>query len=287
MKTANYKLADLRKEPHFSYSALNCFLNICQLQYYFRYIEKLQSEQVSVALPFGSAFHSALSEQAQAAKQGKLLTAQELTDAFATYFKAALASNEKVIFKKDETADDLILLAGRMLDSVTLEWCDYWNIEAVALPFRIDFPDSELPLIGELDMVISQNTPFDAQETNYCIVDFKTAARMWPDGKADRDLQATVFTYAFEKLYGQKADFRFDIITKTKNLAVKRFHTRRSEDNFARLERIVSEVNKAVKAGVFLPNETSFACASCPYASSCASWHCNKPINKTRKEAAA
>jgi len=71
MVKANFTLEQLRAAPHLSYSALNTYLNICQLQYYFRYIAKLEPEQTPVALPFGSAFHAALSEQAQAAKQAK------------------------------------------------------------------------------------------------------------------------------------------------------------------------------------------------------------------------
>ena len=59
-------LAQLKEQPHYSYSALNTYINTCQLLYYYRYIEKAEAERTPVVLPFGSAFHSVLSELAAA-----------------------------------------------------------------------------------------------------------------------------------------------------------------------------------------------------------------------------
>ena len=42
MKLPSYTLEQLREAPHLSYSALNTYLNICQLQYFFRYVEKIE-----------------------------------------------------------------------------------------------------------------------------------------------------------------------------------------------------------------------------------------------------
>ncbi|UKI33096.1 MAG: PD-(D/E)XK nuclease family protein [Lentisphaeria bacterium] len=55
---------ELRQEPHWSYSALNTYLNVCQLQYFYRYVEQPEIERTSVCLPFGKAFHAALTAQA-------------------------------------------------------------------------------------------------------------------------------------------------------------------------------------------------------------------------------
>lgn len=287
MHHPTHTLEQLRQEPHLSYSALNTYLNICQLQYYFRYIEKAESERTSVALPFGTAFHSALSEQAQAAKQGNLMSAEQLKDVFVTYFRANCAGINRVIYKKDSTEDDLIATAGLMLETVTREWCDYWNIEAVALPFRIEIPGVSRPLIGEIDMVVNETLPFNDEPATACLVDFKTAARMWPDHKADRDLQATVFVYAYEQLTGQRPTFRFDVITKAKKPAVQHFYTIRVPDDYLRLEKLVRTADHAIRAGVFLPNETSFACSDCPYAGHCRAWHCQSKSTASGKEVAA
>ena len=44
---------ELRQKPHWSYSALNTYLNVCQLQYFYRYVEQPEIERTSVCLPFG------------------------------------------------------------------------------------------------------------------------------------------------------------------------------------------------------------------------------------------
>jgi hypothetical protein len=55
--------------------------------------------------------------------------------------------------------------------------------------------------------------------------DFKTAARMWPDDKADKGLAGNVFSYALRRCMASPT-FRFDVITKTKKPAVKSTSTR-------------------------------------------------------------
>ena len=273
-------LAQLKEQPHYSYSALNTYINTCQLLYYYRYIEKAEAERTPVALPFGSAFHCVLSEQAQAAKTGKLMTAEEMTEAFATYFQANCKDAANIAFKRDENIDDQIATAKRMFEVVNREWIDYWNIESVAEPFKVEMPGLSKPLIGELDMVVSVQTPFDSESDKMAdsIVDFKTAARMWSDDRPAKDLQATVFSYAFEKVHGRRpVSFRFDVVTKTKTPAVKHLYTSRDDGHYQRLEKLFLTADRGIQAGVFLPNESSYACVDCPYADRCSGWHLQAP----------
>ena len=125
-------------------------------------------------------------------------------------------------------------------------------------------------------MVITEQTPFDEENEKSLdtIVDFKTAARMWSDDRPARDLQASVFCYAFEKIHGSRPAFRFDVVTKAKTPAVRHFHTSRDEDSHRRLEKLLVTADKGIRAGVFLPSESSFACADCPFAGQCSKWHC-------------
>ena len=281
-------LAQLKEQPHYSYTALNTYINTCQLLYYYRYVEKAEAERTPVALPFGSAFHCVLSEQAQAAKTGKLLTAEQMTDAFATYFQANCKDAANIVFKRDENIEDQIATAKRMFEVMNKEWIDYWNIQSVAEPFKVEIPGLSKPLIGELDMVISEQTPFDDEngKGSDTIVDFKTAARMWSDDRAEKDLQATVFSYAFEKVHQRRPSFRFDVVTKAKTPTVRHFHTSRDDDSYRRMEKLFLMADKGIQAGVFMPNESSFACSDCPYADHCSGWHCN-PAKPGDNETAA
>ena len=78
---------ELRTEPHWSYSALNTYLNVCQRQYFFHYVEQAEVEQTSVCFPFGKAFHAALTAQAWECLMGNSLTHQESVELFAGAFK--------------------------------------------------------------------------------------------------------------------------------------------------------------------------------------------------------
>ena len=49
-------IQELRQEPHWSYSSFHTYLSVCQLQWFFRYVEKAEMEQVSACLLFGKAF---------------------------------------------------------------------------------------------------------------------------------------------------------------------------------------------------------------------------------------
>ena len=263
-------------EPHHSYTSLNVFLNVCQLQYFYRYIEKLPAERTAVALPFGTAIHQALSRQAQAAKEGRLLPAKDLLEAFEVFFKANCDASENLVFRREETYDDQIDLASRMFETVTKEWVDYYNIKSVAEPFRLEIPGVSLPIVGELDMVVTETTPFDEgdDQPHPVVVDFKTAARSWTDSQPHKALQATVYSYGYREKHGVTPSFRYDVLTKMKTPRVQHLRTVRDADSFARLEKLVTVADKAIQTGIFLPNETSYGCVDCPYAGACAGWHC-------------
>jgi len=269
-------LAALKERPHYSYSAINTYLNICQLQYYYRYEERREAEQTPVALPFGSAFHAAMSEQAQAARDGRLVDADDLRDVFATYFKANVADSPNVILKEGDTIDSLIDLAAKMLAAANAEWPDFHQtIDDVAVPFIFGMEGLSKPVIGEYDLLIREPTPFDdADAPTVTIVDWKTSARLWAEDRADRELQATIYIAAFQTTHGITPDFRYDVVTKARQPKVARFHTARSDAQIARMKRLLLEADRAIQAGVFLPSETSFSCTDCPYAGACSKWHC-------------
>ena len=257
---------ELRQEPHWSYSALNTYLNICQAQFMYRYVDQAEVERTSVCFPFGKAFHSALTAQAWECMMGGSLTRDEIVDRFEEAFKIETEATPNLIYKEGENFDTVIDLAVKMLDAALANWSDYYTIKGVAQAFRIDIPGLDKPLIGEFDLIVQ-----DGRDA--CIVDWKTSASRWPAGKADRDLQATVFSYAYEKQNGTAPLFRFDVITKTKNPGCESHYTSRGFHDFRRFEALANRAQDAINKGVFLPNETSFACNECPYRDRCRQWH--------------
>ncbi len=259
-------ISELRKHPHWSYSALNTYLNVCQLQYYFRYIEQAEVEQTSACFAFGRAFHFAMSNLADIGNIGSAFSVDELMDFFEQHFYSELQSTPNVKFKRNEDEDFLMELARKMLAVSLDNWHEYYNVKSVSETFSIDVPFLDKPLIGEFDLVVS-----DGSES--CIVDWKTSATRWATGKADRDLQATVFSYAYLKKHGELPTFRFDVVTKTKSPTYDFHFTERNEDDFQRFIYLAQKVQESINKGVFLPSETCYSCSSCAYANRCKSIH--------------
>ena len=93
---------ELRKEPHWSFSALNTYLNVCQLQYFYRYVEQAQAERTSACFPFGRAFHAALTAQAWECVMGNSLTREEIIGIFAEQFKVEVEAAPNLLYKQGE-----------------------------------------------------------------------------------------------------------------------------------------------------------------------------------------
>jgi len=153
-----------------------------------------------------------------------------------------------------------------MLDVAMSEWPDDYTVKSVAESFSVEVPGLSKPLIGEFDLVVT-----DGGDETIC--DWKTASMKWPNSKADRDLQATVFCYAYRQLHGRMPMFRFDVFTKAKAPAHHQFYTYRNQDDFDRFVYLAGQIENAVNSGIFLPVENCMNCAECAYGSRCKAAH--------------
>ena len=256
------QIETMRETPHWSYSAFNTYLT-CPMRYYFRYIEHAEVERTNVSIPFGRAFHAVLSDRA---RKGSSYTVEDAKEDFAVYFRGETEVSENLTYKADEDYWFWNQRGCDMLDVAMSEWPDDYTVKSVAEAFSVDVPGLSKPLVGEFDLV----TVDGGDET---ICDWKTASMKWPNGKADRDLQATVFTYAYQQKYGTNPVFRFDVFTKAQKPAHHQFYTLRSHDDFERFVYLAGKIEKAVNTGIFLPIESCMNCAECAYGSHCKALH--------------
>jgi len=272
MKTLS--LNELRKKPHWSFSSLNTFLNVCSLQWAFRYMYRVEPEFTPAALLFGSVFHKALAYAYTSIKGGERAAVENVTGLFGDllHYECRHCENE-IRFGEGEGADVLRHRGGRMLRTFLAAVDSAERVLEVSLPFRVTLEDAEgrtldKPLIGEYDLLVE-----DAGGP--VIVDWKTAARRWPGTKADTDLQPTCYLYAWQRTRGnaRTVRFRFDVVMKTKSPAVEQHITKRDADRFRRFVEIVKVVERMVQAEAFVPNDQGWACGSCPYGQACRAWH--------------
>ena len=256
------EIESIRETPHWSYSAFQTYLT-CPMRYYFRYIEHAEVERTSVNMPFGRAIHAVLSERA---RKGSCYTIEDAKENFLSHFRNEIEVSENLTYKPEE---DFIFWNQRgndMLEVALAEWSDDYMVKNVAEAFSVDVPGLSKPLVGEYDIVV-----VDGGDETIC--DWKTASVKWSAGKADRDLQATTFSYAYQKTYGVNPLFRFDVFTKAKSPVHQQLYTHRNQDDFDRFVYLTGKIESAINAGIFLPIESCMNCSECAYGCRCRSTH--------------
>ncbi len=266
-------LAEYRKRPHHSFSSLNLYLNICSLKYAFEYVYKLEKEHTAVSLAFGKAFHAAAEWIARQRQAGEKITTAEIQDLFTDCWNLQCVSDDRIALGSKEEWETLNDTGRKSVECLNDSWPQEEKVMHVSHAFCVPIVDaegntvSEKPLIGEWDCVVKDRL------NEVCIVDWKTSARKWPTDKAHKDLQATCFTYAHQNQYGKNPLFRFDVVTKTKVPSYEQHSTIRTKDDFHRLARMASVVERAVEAEIFFPAESGFYCDGCSFKAACREWH--------------
>ena len=188
----NEKLQKLRESPHWSFSSLNGFINICSLQWAFRYFYKLEAEKISTNLVFGSAFHRAASWVAIMRMKDIYPEFNEVQDIFSEFWNLECRCSNKLNLTSEE--QNLLNSKGRqMINCLNSNWIED-NILAIGKAFSVLLPGTAIPLIGEIDIIIKNN------DERKILIDWKTSSRKWSADKADKDLQATCFMYAYEQI---------------------------------------------------------------------------------------
>jgi CRISPR/Cas system-associated exonuclease Cas4 (RecB family) len=219
-------IMELRKKPHISFSQLSTYLS-CSLKWAFRYHFKIEEESESVPLLFGSSFHSAAEDIANARKNNKAMTLNEARKLFSLYWNIECKAAYKLAFKDNEEFEKLNSLGMDMIECL---YSNFGNedILGVAVPFEISIPGVDKSFIGEYDLIIRND------EKRVIIVDWKTA-RSWAKNKEDTDLQATAYAYSYYLKHGVIPEVQFHVYKKTKVPAFEIYSAYRNTDDFAKI----------------------------------------------------
>ena len=265
-------LLELKSRPHWSYSSLNQLLNICSLQYYFQRIAKLKPAFASTNLVLGSAYHRTLEQVYLAIKNGTVFSVENALEFFTTSWRLATGT-EEIRFGKltaEETEDQGRKLIACSVENVPKDEEILSISEAFAVPVIFRGEYMELPLVGEFDLTVSK-------ESKPTVVDWKTSGTRWSAYQADKSLQATIYTYAYNQKFGINPDVRFDVTVKNKTPVFEQHPTTRTPDSWERMALLVSKAEAVVKHECFYPAETSFYCGDCAFNGACKQWHQQKP----------
>lgn len=263
-------LNDYRDRPHWSFSSINQFCNICSLQFAFQRVMKLKPSFTQPSLSFGTTFHRVCEWINLTRKDGTMPKKAEASDLFGTLWDRQVKEDPLVRFD-DKTPDELSQqgqqMIGCLVDHLDPEEQVLTVNEAFAVPLVDANGESlEAPLIGEIDTVVQKA----GRKT---IVDWKTSGARWPKQKAWLDLQPTAFLYGYNNTHGEIPDFRFDVIVKNKTPVLEQHTTTRSKDQFDRMVHLVKRVERMIANEAWLPSEQSFYCGGCGFMDACQAWH--------------
>ena len=264
-------LHEYRERPHWSYSALNQFFNICSLQYAFERIYRLPKSFTPLPLSFGSAFHRVMEWSALERMAGRCPKPQEASDLFQDVWGRQLRDDTDIRFDEGEDCDS-VAAQGRGMCACAVSGADpeerVLNVcDAFCAPLTLASGETlETPLIGEIDLVA-------VKEGKVTLVDWKTSVKRWPKTKAEKDWQPTAFVSGYLFSHGLLPDFRFDVVTKAKTPVLESHAASRTPDDFVRLAEYANLAESMVAAGHFAPNEQGFFCSGCPYREPCRNWH--------------
>ena len=264
-------LNEYRDREHWSFSALNQFLNICSLQFFFDRIAKLPKHFTPVSLSFGSAYHRALEWVNLQRKDGAVPQPAEGSDLFAEVWSRQLDEDQDIRFGEDQDAETCLHQGMSMVAAYVGQLNPEERVISVNEAFAVALIDAagnvlEKPMVGELDLVV------DAGGIVVC--DEKSSARRWPKDQADKSLQPTAYLYAYQQIHGNDiVPFRFQVAVKNKKPVIEHHMTHRNEDQFLRMVELVKAIDSMIAAEHFLPNEGSFYCGGCPHHAACRAWH--------------
>ena len=109
---------------------------------------------------------------------------------------------------------------------------------------ELQVPDVDVPVIGYIDIILSDGTP----------ADFKTATRSWTQEKAQTELQPVFYLGAMNQC-GMEMNWRFKHIVMVRNKSPKfqMFEHEHKPIEVFRLFEQIQTVWKSINQGVFLP----------------------------------
>jgi hypothetical protein len=156
------------------------------------------------------------------------------------------------IFGSSDVIDTLMTVTPKVvLDVPAIERFVEWKLD--------DMPG----VIGYIDCICDDGVPMD----------FKTAGKMWADGKAAKELQPLVYLAALNQLGETDHEYKFRhlVVTKAKNPRITIFESQRSQKEIDFAERVVRGVWQGIAEARFQPNPMSWRCnEECPIYLECA-----------------
>lgn len=249
---------------YFSVSSINQFIR-CPYQWYRRRVLK-EIEPPSIALAFGSSFDSA----ANLNYEEKIKTQKdEPDDVLHDKFVEELEGRKGEIWYDDnpkKVIEDSKAKGTKLISKFKADVMVDVYPQAVQEKITTPLEGVDYDLFSILDL-----TTVDGK-----VVDNKTSARQWHEGKERQELQRTMYALAYLAKYGVlPSSMEFHIAIKTKEPKTQVVTGTVSNDEVQGFLKfvafVVSNIRASVKSGIFIPRRDHNLCSvrHCGYFASC------------------
>lgn len=243
----------------------------CPLKYQLEHVHKLDKE-TEKSVVFKKAVHKTISSFYFSLMGGIVLTPKQMKDKWATIWGEIQDGKKSV--------GDILLTpkqhngTKRAPDKYNLQGFEmvhnfhHYNKDNPGTPIAVDLeyrvPIGGVTLVGKFEL-IREKVDKNAGTRFIEIVDFKTGNDSTTDPFSVRhDINLTIASYAFRNLFQSEEDRLLYHYLKTG----REMYTSRDENDFKRLEAIVTGVARGIAGEQFYPRQT-FMCKSCPFMYAC------------------
>lgn len=255
-----------RDVEHISVSEIREYFS-CPLRWWYRYRLGLWTDKTAAFFALGTSVHAGLAGWYAPLHGGKLTG--DIGLAYRQYDKTFAEESAKVDWAAEKEADPIGQgQMGKTMLQAAIYAGDDWNGKHIEHTMFADITHSRLgtlpiKLKAQVDLLLDTND----------VVEHKTAARKWEEGREHGDIQATAYTMAVRQNYEHDPSVTFNIISKNaKGPLVDRRVTTRNQDDIDRLYTQARVVLTAMEQGIVYPNPTAFAHATCEYKEACNRW---------------
>ncbi len=259
-------LAELRKQPHVSYSAIRSYL-LCPMKFYHSYAAKTEPSHRPLALVLGGAIHEALAAYyAHLQGTGTKIDEAELLDVFRTRIDMEL--NAPIPIKLDDDSDGTDMIdQGVNVLRMFWERADCPTVLAVEQAFAVPLYDPQsgevfaAPMIGAMDLIVQgPQRPL--------VVEHKTSSKKYATWQLELETQPSVYKYAAQQIGIGDVDLMYQLLIKSKTPSMQHCRIERTDAHIKEMMMTFATIIRAVDAGIFYRNR-SWACSDCQYRYRC------------------
>lgn len=237
---------------HLSASSVKSWLR-CGKAWEYRYVKNLKIKP-SGAMIAGSAYHEALADYFNAKLDGIAeMTVNDVADAYDTAFER-LVNDQRAVDEDEGEAEGSVDWKGQDKGKVKDS-----GIELAKL-YRASVAPKIVPVSVELSEIIQvADKPFMVIRdlvTENKIIDHKLKAKRFYPNDLANDIQPTAY------LYGNNRNlFEYHVALKQVKPSIECQPAVRCGSDFRLFEQIVSQVWKAIEAGIFVPRPEGWHCS--------------------------